>query len=158
MTNEKYEEVMSMLAERDVERKQIISENKILKSTVQMMESHVKQLRESINEMEQYSRRESLEIKGIPVTKDENTDELVTKVGELMGLSSKEEDISVSHHLPISNKYKGKRTESTIIVKFVRRNTKERYYRARKVLKDITTRNLGFSSHNKIYINESLKK
>jgi hypothetical protein len=50
MTNEKYEEVMSMLAERDVERKQIISENKILKSTVQMMESHVKQLRESINE------------------------------------------------------------------------------------------------------------
>jgi hypothetical protein len=106
--------------------------------------------------MEQYSRRECLEIKGIPVTKDENTDELVTKVCELMGLSIKEEDISVSHRLPISNKYKGKRTESTIIVKFVRRNTRERYYRARNVLKDITTRNLGFSSHNKIYINESL--
>ena len=157
MTNEKYEEVMSMLAGGDVERKQIISENKILKSTVQMMESHVKQLRESINEMEQYSRRECLEIKGIPVTKDENTDELVTKVGELMGLSIKEEIISVSHRLPISNRYKGKRTESTIIVKFVRRNTKELYYRARKVkVKDITTRNLGFPSHNKIYINESL--
>jgi hypothetical protein len=52
MTNEKYEQVTSMLAERDVERKQIISENKILKSTVQMMES------QSMNEMEQYSRRE----------------------------------------------------------------------------------------------------
>ena len=45
-----------------------------------------------------------------------------------------------------------------INVKFVRRVTKEQFYRARKHLKDKSTRDIGFStaSVNKIFISESL--
>jgi hypothetical protein len=38
----------------------------------------------------------------------------------------------------------------------VSRDTKELFYRARKHLKDKTTRNLGYDKANKIYINKSL--
>ena len=69
---------------------------------------------------------------------------LVMKVGELMGVEIKEGNISVSHRLPTSSRYKGKTTDPAIIVKFVRRDAKERYCKARKHLKDCTTGNLGF--------------
>ena len=108
--------------------------------------------------MEQYSRRECLEIKGIPIHKDrkENTKEIITKIGGLMGVNADERDISVSHRLPVSKIYSGKEKEPSIIVKFARRDTKESYYQALKNLKGITTKNLGYQTSNNIYINESL--
>ena len=41
-------------------------------------------------------------------------------------------------------------------MKFVRRDTKELLYRARKKLKDFATRDLGFPDGNNIFISESL--
>mgnify|MGYP007058635607 FL=1 len=38
-----------------------------------------------LNNLEQYSRRECIEISGIPEVKDENTDNIVIKVGSLIG-------------------------------------------------------------------------
>ena len=73
-----------------------------------------------------------------------------------MGVQIQAEDISISHRLPLSSKYKGKRRLSTIIVKFVRRSTKEAYYRKRKDLHAFTTKDLGFKEENHIYVNESL--
>ena len=155
--NTKYEEVISKFTQHEKERKEVIAENKILKSAVQTLEEHVKTLQNACNDMEQYSRRECLEIQGIPVTKPENTSEIVMKVGELIGMELKE-DISVSHRLPRDKNYKGKRSEPAIIVKFVRRDIKEKFCKTRKDLKKFTTQDLGFPSKNNIYINESLTK
>ena len=52
---------------------------------------------------------------------------LVMKGGELMGVEIKEDNFSVSLRLPTSSNYKGKTTDPAIIVKFVRRDVKERY-------------------------------
>ena len=46
--------------------------------------------------------------------------------------------------------------EPAIIVKFVTREVRENFYRARKGLKSASTADLGFSEAKKIYINESL--
>ena len=46
--------------------------------------------------------------------------------------------------------------EPAIIVKFVRREVRENFYRGRKRLKSASTADLGFSEAKKIYINESL--
>lgn len=113
------------------------------------------------NEHEQYSRRECLEIQGIPLPPKgsmvrEDTNELVLKIGDIVRVHISADDISVSHRLPMSHKYKGKRSLPAIIVKFVRRDTKELFYRARKKLKDFTTHDLGFSDGNNIFISESL--
>ena len=106
--------------------------------------------------MRQYSRRECVEIQGIPVSEHEDTKKIVVQVGELLGVEIKEDDISISNRLPTSSKYKGKKSVPPIIAKFVRRNVKERYFKGRKQLKDRTTRDLGISPERRIFINESL--
>ena len=67
MANTKYEEVMNELIQYIAEKNEIVTENKILKSAVHMMEEELKQLTDSCDEMEQYSRRDCIEIKGIPL-------------------------------------------------------------------------------------------
>ena len=52
---------------------------------------------EEINNMQQYSRRDCVEIAGVPQQLGENTNDLVMKVGLLIGISLSETDISVSH-------------------------------------------------------------
>jgi repressor of nif and glnA expression len=73
-----------------------------------------------------------------------------------MDVDVDEDDISVSHRMSMSRNYKGKRSESAIIVNFVRRDVKESFYRAHKVLRYHTTTKLGYNISNKIFINESL--
>ena len=117
---------------------------------------------EGLNNLEQYSRRECVEISGIPERQDEDTNDLVMKVGSLIGL-----DISVSHRRPrrtysaaVSD---GPHASSNapsrapnIIVKFIRRNIKDRFYKARKHLRNKSTKDLDPSrySGDRIYISE----
>ena len=77
--------------------------------------------------------------------KEENTNKLIIKVGSLMGLNLQKMDISISHRLPQNTqKYssrlrprEGARTKTVtqfpkVIVKFTRRETKEKFYQGRK--------------------------
>ena len=92
-------------------------------------------------------------------SKQEDTNNIVIKVAEKVGVQIVEENISVSHRLPISKSYKGqgRTTEmAPIIVKFVRHDIKEKFYRARKQLKDLTIRDIGYSATNRIFVSESL--
>lgn len=141
-------------------------ENKHLKAEVLRLSSIVEHHSVQINDIEQYSRRDCVEIAGVPEGEQENTNELVMKIGNLIGVNINESDISVSHRLPKPS-YSSRAREGMpgfntnhpkIIVKFVRRVTKEQFYRARKHLKDKSTRDIGFStaSVNKIFISESL--
>ena len=52
-----------------------------------------------LNELEQYGRRECLELRGIPVTDHENTTELVCQVANLVGVEISESDVSTSHRI-----------------------------------------------------------
>mgnify|MGYP002804284575 CR=1 FL=1 len=109
--------------------------------------------------MEQYSRRECLEIKDIPSLKQiegqEDTNKVLVKIGGLMGIKIQNKDISVSHRLPVRKSYQGKVTEPAIIVKFISKDIKELFDRAQKHLKGKTTRNLGYDKEGFIYLNES---
>lgn len=51
--------------------------------------------------------------------------------------------------------YKGKRKEPVIIVKFVRREVKETFYRARGKLRSKTTKDIGYHVENNIFFAES---
>ena len=73
-------------------------------------------------------------------------------------------DISVSHRLtnPQSNNTASSGTymTSAIIVKFVRCEIRDKLYLARSMLKDLSTRDLGYTRYrdSKIYMAESLTK
>ena len=164
--NAKYEELLEMMKSSKEERKALKDENKllhdenkILKATIRSIESSLESVTRANNDLEQYTRKECVEIRGIPVAatpSEEQTNNIVTNVGKLLGMDITQNDISVSHYMPQSQKHKGKPGPPAIIVKFTRRDVKDNFYRASKQLKDLTTRDLGYSEKNKIYLAESL--
>ena len=164
--NAKYEELLEMMKSSKEERKTLKDENKllhdenkILKTTIRSNESSLESVTRANNDLEQYTRRECAEIRGIPVAatpSEEQTNNIVTNVGKLLGMDITQNDISVGHRMPQSQKHKGKPGPPAIIVEFTRCDVKDNFYHARKQLKDLTTRDLGYSEKNKIYLAESL--
>ena len=109
----------------------------------------------SLNDLEQYTRRDCLEILGIPLPEDsrlEDTNDMLLQLSQKMDIPLERNDISVSHRIRSSRAS----VDPAIIVKFVRREMRESLYRSRKRLKSITTADLGFSVDKQIFINESL--
>ena len=54
--------------------------------------------------LEQYGRRQNLEIVGIPVTSNENTNAIVQEIVELLQVTISSKDISTSHRLHSKSK------------------------------------------------------
>ena len=114
----------------------------------------------ALDELQQYIRRDCVEVSGIPVLPNDNPIELAVELGNLLGCSLTVEDISIAHRLPNTTKSKDR-----MIIKFVRRESKDIIYKGRnrlvgKSTKDLpsVSRELGKSIHNtnRIFINESL--
>ncbi|KAK3705274.1 hypothetical protein QZH41_000069 [Actinostola sp. cb2023] len=105
----------------------------------------INQLKVDLNNLEQYSRRDCLEIQGVPMIDEEDTNQIVSKIGELLDIDIELNDISVSHRLGVPNKKRGERRNQDpgIIVKVVRRDLRDKLYHARKHLCDKSTRDLG---------------
>ena len=88
-----YKALQARLDSLEARNASLEAENAKLVSKLQFCEA-------SLNNLEQYSRRECVEISGIPETEDENTKEIAIKVGSLIGVHITESDLSVSHLLP----------------------------------------------------------
>ena len=98
------------------------------------------------NQLEQYGRREMLEISGIPVAQDENCSDIVYKLCQITSTDIKKSKIEVSHRTKNGH----------IIVKFKDRPSRDALFANKYNLKEKSTKDLGFSSENSIFINESL--
>ena len=161
-TSEKYDEIVRLLKASDEERKILRAENKSLKTKVLESENELKALKESYDDLDQYLRRDCVEIRGLPVGSEcANTNDVVLKVAEKIGVDLVPSEISVSHPLPsrtVPTKQGGNTRLNAIIVKFVRRDVKEKFYHARKNLKNLTASDFGYQSMNKVYINENLTR
>ena len=137
----------------------VLQENRSLKAEVRKTTNELNHLKEEFNNLEQYS-RDCLEICGVPVQRDEAIDALVVNIGRRMGVELKGDDISTSHRLPIMNHGRDPRLRTpSIIVKFVCRDVRDKFFKAKKQLFAVTSRDLGFSrrvAEQKIFIAESL--
>ena len=152
--NTKYDKMEETLVVLQEENKALKEEHASLKAQVLSSANDLKSVQKSLNDLEQYTRRNSVEIRGIPLPKEsqeEDTNEIVLQLSQKMGIPLERKDISVSHRIRSRSS-----VDPAIIVKFVRRKVRERLYRARKRLKSITTADFGFSVEKKIFINESL--
>ena len=124
--------------------KNLKDENVSLKSDLFEAHKQLKLQEDLIDNAEQYSRRDCLEVRGVPKQDaEENTDEIVQTIGEFIGVAIDANDISVSHRLSVSNVVRNR--DPAIIVKFVRRNVRDRFYNAQKHLRDKTTRDVGLN-------------
>ena len=108
--------------------------------------------RKTINDIQQCTLRDCLENKGIPVDPKEDTNSLVIKTASFIGIELNKDDISISHCLnnPVyNNTVSGSAADQrhgtpNVIVKFVLRDVRDSFYRARKNLHGKSTEDLGF--------------
>lgn len=90
--NAKYDELYLKLEASEKENKSIMEENKILKMSIQQLEHSVTTLDQAHNDLEQYGRRECIEISRIPAPgpgQSENVNAVVSNVGKLIGVDVK---------------------------------------------------------------------
>lgn len=98
-----------------------------------------------------------MEFRSIPVSVKEDTSTLICKVASLAGVKVTAVDISTSHR--IKPKTDLSKFPPPIIAKFVSRDTRDEFYRARGKLRDFSTKDLNNLSRlalNPIFISESL--
>ncbi|XP_046667100.1 uncharacterized protein LOC124358896 [Homalodisca vitripennis] len=119
-------------------------ENSKLKDRVSILEN-------KFDEMEQYSRKNCVEIHGIPETDNDVMDH-VKSVGQAHGMEITDQMIDNCHLL---RKRPGSDRPPGIIIKFVRKIDAENMLQKRKG-KKLSTRHLGMQSDIPVYINESL--
>lgn len=125
--------------------KDLTQENVDLKSKLKSLETRV-------GDAEQYSRRNTVEIIGIPEIKNENVYETVRNVGRALDMDISNDMVDICHRLPKApnQQYSG------IVVKFVRRSDKECIMERRRVKRNLSTRHIGYTDDNIVYVNESL--
>jgi hypothetical protein len=124
---------------------QLQNENKHLKEKVKLLEDR-------LDESEQYSRRNCVEIQGVAV-QDNSVLGTVKSVGSALGMDITDSMIDACHTLP---RKPDSSSPPGIIVKFVRRLDAECLLSKKREKKDLSTRHLGLSNDHPIYINESL--
>ncbi len=144
-----------------------------LKSDLKVTKDCLHTYQAALNDLEQYSRRECLELRDIPVvSRDisrENTEDIVNHVADCIGVELCSDDISICHRLPVNNmpaqmetrsSFKKRPMNPTIIVKFVRRKKREEFYRARNIIrgKTVNDLNLNLNTGERMFIAESLTR
>ena len=95
---------------------------------VDLQEEEIAELYQLQDHLEHNTRKNSLEIHGIPETAYETTEEVVLKLANALDVPVNPQDIEISHKL----RRKGAKP---IIVKFVSHKIKTNLYKARRKLK-----------------------
>ena len=121
-------------------KKENISPGEELKHTKKKLKESIEEterLTEELDNLEQYTRKNSLEIHGVPEDAYTSTEEVVSKLGEALDVHIQSDEIS--HKLNARNK--------SINVKFLNQKVKTKLYKSRTKLKHIRAANL-FPSRN----------
>lgn len=124
----------------------LASENKLLNKKVLELEKRVE-------DMEQYSRANAVEIHGVPIQTNENVVSVVKEVGKALDMEVTDDMLDACHRL--GNKGQGDNPPG-IIVKFVRRLDKEEFLKKRRVKRNLSTRHMNMAMDRAVYVNEAL--
>ena len=126
------------------------------RSDLQQQTEEINYLNESVDNLEQYTRKNSLEFHGIPENSYESTEEAILKIAAALEVQVIPSDIEISHKL------RRKNDNSVIIAKFCSHKMKTSLYKARIRLKNTKATDLfpGFASavgsKDRLFINENL--
>ena len=126
------------------ENSSLKEENSNLKKSVDKLKSGEKEVKLLADNNEQYSRRNSLRISGIPMENDEITDELVLELATDMGVDLQLSEIDRSHRVG-----KVKNGNRALIVKFTSYRARQKLYSIRKDLR-------YHDKRKNVFINEDL--
>lgn len=144
----------SKLEEQSVLLKKFESNYNMIKQENEQLSNKIKSLEAYIDDMEQYSRANCLEINGVIEESNEDIIGVVKKIGETLGVQIDSNGIDACHRLG------AKRSDRTrgIIVKFTRRVIKDEILSKRRARRNFNTKDIGITDRpaDVIYINENL--
>lgn len=125
-----------------------------LKKDNVVLNDEVGTLKDRVRQLEQYTRKNNIEISGVPVTAGENISKILEDVGAAIGVEVHSNDISAAHRIP---SFKKDRSQS-IIVQFTARVVKETWISNYKELKTpLTAKQINATfTHQRVYISEHL--
>ena len=107
-------------------------ENQELKMEIKALRIDQEKQKLAVNDLEQYGRRECVEISGVPPQDGEKVEDIVIAIGKEIGVEVGKHEISACHRV---KKAKG---DPIIIAKFLNRKKKEEFMAKRKNLKTQT--------------------
>lgn len=120
-----------------------------LEEVIKQKDDIITNLTERMNETEQYSRANNVEVFGIPEVRNEDCKSLIVDVASELNVNVTTDDISVAHRLP---KREG---IPSIVVQFISRDKKNAFLKNRSLA--ITNNNIkGTKIGSKIFINDHL--
>jgi hypothetical protein len=129
-------------------------ENADLKAEVKLLTGRIDTSESRHDESELYSRKNNIEIKGIPCLKGENCDAIVAKLAQALNVNCDvAKDIEAAHRVPSAKG--GPETEKSLIVRCLNRRTKGLFIAAARTRRPKAS-SLGFKSDTPIYVNEHL--
>ena len=149
--HEDFKKIVDNLMKDNVDlRKQ----NEAISKRVDQGERNLCLARKEINDLEQYGRREMIEISGVPRSTGENIDSILSAIWRHL-------DVEIDHDSQIEEAHRiSARDTANIIVKFSGRKVRNAVYSKRSALRGITAYDLGLSTKKvqNLYINESLTR
>ncbi|PFX34174.1 hypothetical protein AWC38_SpisGene1029 [Stylophora pistillata] len=159
--SKKYDTVISTIKGIKEHNDSVKSNIRLIKEDIGKLGNDYLNVEIQLDELEQYARRDCLEITGIPIVPNDNPALLVKEMSEIMGVNLSPNDISIAHRLPPTQKVKDR-----LIVYFTRREKRDEMYSNRKRLKSKRTEDLpsvvcqpesvAVSHKAQIHVNESL--
>lgn len=114
-------------------------------------------LQQEVRELQQYTRRENLEIVGIPVTTGEDVYQIIEQVSKTLKVFYSRSEVSVAHRVPLPARSKSR--HPSIIVRFVSRSSRETWLGAARTARPtrLTTKDINPNlPEGHVYINEHL--
>lgn len=109
-------------------------------------------LERKVAQLEQYSRANNLEIRGVPVTKDEDCHGILDLLGKEIECPLRKEDIDTAHRVPTR-----KPNEMNIVVRFCSRDKRSEFLaKARKTRPTTTCLGFPVTQQKPVYVNEHL--
>ena len=136
---ERNKEVINLKQELVKQNKYMASLEKQLTKTSKYVKEHTNELQDiqaNLDNLEQYSRKNSLEFHGIPDEVNTPTDQVLCKIAQAIGVEIQEDDIEISHQIGRKRGYK------PVLVKFVTHKVKSKIYKACTNLKAVSVQSL----------------
>lgn len=128
-------------------------ENKELREHSTILSTEVRDLKERLRNLEQYTRKNNVEVSGIPETAGENVLDIVSDMGAVLGVEINEHQVNAAHRVP---SYKKDRTPS-IVIQFNTRVTKDTLLAKFREMKTLSAHQVNpVFPQQKVYVNEHL--
>lgn len=135
------------------QNKEILKENSILKQEKLILHERVGALETKVRELEQYSRRNNIEINGIPKTPGENELDILRDIGRVIGEEVEARDVVAVHRVPAYNKAR----TPALIARFTTRQQRDTWLAKYRQQKPILANSINNSfPATKVYIGEHL--